>query len=287
MTGPYLLSQLVVAGAEKDPDAPAVRSVDGALTYGELVQRTAALAATLQGLGVGRGDRVGVYLHKSVAAFAAIHGVLRAGAAYVPIDPFAPVNLVARLVQDCGIQVLVSETAKAPQLTQLARLGSGLRAVVGPTKPVEGLTIVGPDDLASAYALVTPASLSEDIAYVMYTSGSTGQPKGIVHTHRSGLSYARAAVQVYGVRPEDRLANSAPFHFDISTFELFAGSAGRGVDAGHRRAVPQDARQPVPAGGRRSVHVLVLGAVPAAGAGGSRCARIPGPDQLALGALRR
>lgn len=225
---PYLLSQLVVAGADADPDAPAVRSNDGELSYAALAERTEALAAALQSLGVRRGDRVGVYLHKSVASFAAVHGVLRAGAAYVPIDPFAPVNLVARLVEDCGIEVLVSESRLAPQLAQVAASGVGLRAVVGSSKAVEGLEVVGPDEVARANGgLRSPPSLSEDIAYVMYTSGSTGQPKGIVHTHRSGLGYARAAVQVYGVRPEDRLANSAPFHFDISTFELFAGPLAR------------------------------------------------------------
>jgi amino acid adenylation domain-containing protein len=89
---------------------------------------------------------------------------------------------------------------------------------------VAGVRTVSPDEIAAAADTLDPVPvLGDDLAYVMVTSGSTGRPKGIAHTHRSGLRYASQAVEVYGVRPEDRLANSAPFHFDISTFELFAG----------------------------------------------------------------
>jgi amino acid adenylation domain-containing protein len=224
MTTPFLLSQLVTSAAERDPAAPAVRSGDGELTYGQLADRSGAVAGALQSLGVRRGDRVGVYLHKSVAAYAAVHGVLRAGAAYVPIDPFAPPALVAGIVEDCGIEVLVSEPRQWAALAQLPPLCPTLRAVVGLDRPVEGLGGVSPAELAAVTGgPVPPKLLSDDLAYVMYTSGSTGRPKGIVHTHRSGLRYAQQAVELYGVRSSDRLANSAPFHFDISTFELFAG----------------------------------------------------------------
>ncbi|MPY92775.1 MAG: amino acid adenylation domain-containing protein [Acidimicrobiia bacterium] len=224
MTAPFLLSQLVARGAEQRPGAEAVRSGDGRLTYGELADRTEALAAALQSFGVHRGDRVGVYLHKSVAGFVAVHAVLRAGAAYVPIDPFAPPSLVARIIDDCGIEVVVTEPRQGAQLARVPPLTRSLRAAVGLDQPVEGLRVVPADEVAAASGgLAPPKVLSEDIAYVMYTSGSTGRPKGIVHTHRSGLRYAQQAVEVYGVGPGDRLANSAPFHFDISTFELFAG----------------------------------------------------------------
>lgn len=224
MRAPALLSELVSRAALRCPGAEAVRSGDGALTYGELDARTEALAATLQALGARPGDRVGVHVHKSVAAFTAVHGVLRSGAAYVPIDPFAPAGLVATIIEDCGIEVLVAEPRLAAQVAKLPALTTTLRAVVGMEAPVDGLRVVGADEVAAAAgSLVPPELRPEGIAYVMYTSGSTGRPKGIVHTHGSGLSYARQAVEVYGVEPWDRLANSAPFHFDISTFELFAG----------------------------------------------------------------
>lgn len=224
MTRPFLLSHLVPHQADRDADAPAVRAPGVACTYGELAARTEALAATLGRLGVRRGDRVGLYLAKSVDAFAAIHGVLRAGAAYVPIDPLAPAAVVAAIVADCGIEVLVSEDRARRVLDELAAGGARpLRAVVGPSTAIDGLETVAPADVRATGPWRPPKVLSDDLAYVMYTSGSTGRPKGLMHTHRSGLRYAELAVDTYGVRPEDRLANSAPFHFDISTFEVFAG----------------------------------------------------------------
>ena len=69
-----------------------------------------------------------------------------------------------------------------------------------------------------------PQPIEQDLAYILYTSGSTGDPKGIMHTHRSGLAFARWAADDYGLRPTDRLSNHAPLHFDLSTFDLFAGA---------------------------------------------------------------
>ena len=66
--------------------------------------------------------------------------------------------------------------------------------------------------------------IEQDLAYILYTSGSTGDPKGIMHTHRSALAFARWAADEYGLRPADRLSNHAPLHFDLSTFDLFAGA---------------------------------------------------------------
>jgi amino acid adenylation domain-containing protein len=221
VTPPRLLSQLVEAAADRDGDADAVRSFDGRRTYGELLRDTARLASTLTDLGVQRGDRVGVYVHKSVASFTAVHAILRVGAAYVPIDPAAPASVVAEIVADCGIEVLVSEPRQQREVAQLG--GCGLRAVVGTDGDVGGLRFVTADEVAGSDERPAVKVLDDDIAYVMYTSGSTGRPKGIVHTHRSGMHYAEHAAAVYGLRPDDRLANSAPLHFDISTFEVFAG----------------------------------------------------------------
>ncbi|MFN0025710.1 MAG: amino acid adenylation domain-containing protein [Acidimicrobiales bacterium] len=233
MSRPFLLSQLIVQAAERNPQAPAVRSDDGELSYGQAAAATARLAATLQAAGVRPGDRVGLYLHKSVASFVAVHAVLRAGAAYVPIDPWAPPRAVAAMVADCGIAVLVSENRQRRSLSELVPLASGLRCLVGVDEGPDGVggveggagqvELVPPGRFADGDGFVAPKVLSDDLAYVMYTSGSTGTPKGLMHTHHSGLAYAQLAAHTYGIGPDDRLANSAPFHFDISTFELFAG----------------------------------------------------------------
>jgi amino acid adenylation domain-containing protein len=215
-----LLSHLVEDAATHTPDHEAVVSGDGRLSSAELAIRVGRIASVLAAVGVERGDRVGVYVHKSVASFAAVHAVLRAGAAYVPIDPNAPASVVAQIVEDCGIDVLISEPRQARQLHEIA---PRLRAVVGPAAPIDGVEVIGPDGIEAADVLPITSVLDDDIAYVMYTSGSTGRPKGIVHTHRSGLMYAQLAASTYGLTADDRLANSAPLHFDISTFEVFSG----------------------------------------------------------------
>ncbi len=205
------LATIVPDRAADRPDAVAVRSADRALTYAELDRRCRRLGARLADAGVGPGDRVGIWLHKSVDSMTTVHAVLRVGAAYVPLDPAADPAYVADLLADAGARVVVADT-RPPRQAQLA----GARPEVVLVHP--GVVDDDPDvDLA-------PAPVGADaMAYLMYTSGSTGRPKGILHTHRSGMAYAARAAALYELAPDDILANIAPLHFDQSTFELFSG----------------------------------------------------------------
>jgi amino acid adenylation domain-containing protein len=221
------LGNLVSERASIAPDSLAVVSGQVSLTYGEAAARVAALAGALRCAGVGRGDRVGVYVHKSVESYVGVHAILQAGAAYVPLDPTAPGEMLATVINDCDVRVLVSSDQLAVQLAALVSVCAGLRCIVdvGPETSTE---LVGVQTMSRAEVLGCEPfsgvrSIEDDLAYVMYTSGSTGKPKGIMHTHRSGLAYARYAADLYGVKAQDRLANSAPLHFDISTFDLFVG----------------------------------------------------------------
>jgi amino acid adenylation domain-containing protein len=226
----YLLSSLIPDAASSRPDAIAVVCGDESLTWSILDRRVGRLAAALRANGVNRGDRVGIYLHKSIESMVAVHGVLRAGAAYVPIDPLAPADLVASIVADCGIEVLITHQLRKSGLRKLVPK-LDLRAVVGAeagwfdeaiatsTRLVPWVDVDGIDPVPPA------ANVDDDLAYVMYTSGSTGKPKGIMHTHRSGLAYAEMAANLYGLGPHDRTANFSPLHFDMSTFEILAAPA--------------------------------------------------------------
>ena len=221
-----LLSQIIEKSAEKQPDHTAFQIMKESVNYAELVQRANNLATVLVRSGVKVGDRVGVYLHKRLESAIAVYGILKAGAAYVPLDPMMPISRLAFILRDCGITHLVTEDSKRKNLVEIAALDIDLSLLVGVQTitdlPFETMSW---DAVNTVNAQETPdiAQAEHDMAYIMYTSGSTGEPKGIIHTHYSGLSYARLAAETYGVTSDDRLANFAPLHFDQSTFELFAG----------------------------------------------------------------
>ncbi|MEO1064382.1 MAG: amino acid adenylation domain-containing protein [Actinomycetota bacterium] len=220
MTGGRLLHELL-EGDAVDPDAEAVTDGRHSLTGAQLVDRCARFGALLADAGVRPGDRVGVHLHCSTAAMVAVHGTLRAGGVVVPLDPDAPGPHLGGLIERCDVGVVATEAPTA-RLAPLADAGVttfvGGGAVDGArTVPWDALDAVGPSP---------PADLSEDDpAYIIWTSGSTGRPKGIVHTHRSARRYAELTVDTYDLGPGDRIASSAPLHFDQSTFDLYAGPA--------------------------------------------------------------
>ncbi len=227
MTHRYLLSGLVASSAEAEADSVAATFDESSLTWQELERRVGQLAAVLAGSRVERGDRVGIHLHKSMESLVAVHGILRAGAAYVPIDPMAPADTVAAIVADCGISTIVTHELRRPGVERLVT-STELSTIIGLDQPVAGAGGPVPVSWAEVDQVepIPPVPvLGEDLAYVMYTSGSTGTPKGIMHTHRSGLAYAAMSAELYGLGPSDRMANFSPLHFDMSTFEILAGVA--------------------------------------------------------------
>lgn len=219
----YLLSQAVDRAADRDPGRAAVRCAGSSLTYGELAHRSNGLARLLAVEGVQRGDRVGIFMTKSVDVAVAMHGIMKAGAAYVPLDPFAPPARTAFVIRDCAIRHLVTTDMRLDQTGLLQEDALGLSLLVG-SEPREGVRTVAWDEVNRAAADTAPGlSLTEqDLAYILYTSGSTGTPKGMMHTHRSGLSFAEWGAATYGLTAGDRVSNHAPLHFDLSTFDFFA-----------------------------------------------------------------
>ncbi len=202
--------------AEKTPAQEAFRFQDTALTYAELAQASAKLAAVLLENGVQPGDRVGVCLHKSLQTPVAIYGIMKAGAAFVPIDPATAPDRMRKILAHCGIKCVVSNPDMQVKLAEVLT-----------DETLIGVKIDGVHSLDWAQVnRATPAMpvkvAPDDIAYIMYTSGSTGTPKGITHTHASGLAYAHAISRLYGITADDRFGNHAPLHFDISTFDYFA-----------------------------------------------------------------
>lgn len=221
----YLLTQAVGIGAEAYPEREAARFSGQSLTYAELERRSNQLAHTLIAEGVQRGDRVGIYMNKGLESPVALYGIMKAGAAYVPLDPFAPVGRLSFVIRNCGIRHLVTSDFKLDGVTEMAAQ-TGLACAIGLSAPGElPLRTLSWEDVAAAPETPPAVSLTEqDLAYILYTSGSTGDPKGIMHTHRSGLTFAQWGVDTYELRGDDRLSNHAPLHFDLSTFDFFAGA---------------------------------------------------------------
>jgi len=214
------LDRLVRLAAARRPNAPAVRSVDGDLDYAALDAHADRFAAWLRAHGVEPGDRVALWAPKSLAGVAAIVGALRAGAAYLPIDPTAPLERARLILEHCGARLLLAAGAPA---TLLERAADGER----PALPVFPLAL--PEGAAAADPSAR-APLGVDLAYVLYTSGSTGRPKGVAITHAQSLAFVEPATEVFALTGDDVLASHAPFNFDLSIIDLFcAFRAGASV----------------------------------------------------------
>lgn len=225
----FALHQLLDRAADASPDHEAIRCGQSVLTYEELLLRARSVAATLVDAGVRRGDRVGLYLPKNVDAVTAIYATMVAGAAYVPIDPASPVLRAAAIARDCTVSALVTTADRA----------AGLLAQMEDHKPRVILLVGGEDareelgvptfdfgEVARA-SLASPVPVVDtDLAYLLYTSGTTGTPKGVMLTHRHALTFIEWCAATIGTGPEDIFSNHAPFHFDLSVFDLYLAAYG-------------------------------------------------------------
>ncbi|HWJ50816.1 MAG TPA: amino acid adenylation domain-containing protein [Solirubrobacteraceae bacterium] len=228
-----MVHDLLSAAARSGGAAVAVVDGERELSYAELDARSSSLAAALVARGVAPGDRVGLLLEKSIEAVIAIYGVLKAGAVYVPLDDQAPVHRLAYIAGDAGMRCVVSSDAKAGVCRELIAQGAPLETVIGTggnaedddaTQSVEWL----PWSAVDTFDPTAPpiASDPDTLAYILYTSGSTGEPKGVMLSHANCLAFVDWAAREVDVTVEDRLSSHAPFHFDLSTFDLFAAAHG-------------------------------------------------------------
>lgn len=202
------VEQLVRRTAAVSPLAPAVVGPDCSISYGELDALADSIAAHLVSLGVRGGDRVALWLPKATHTVAIMQAVLRLAAVYVPIDPRAPLHRATTVIADCEPRLIVT-TAEHRQ--DLIDAGTSV-------------AVITDDQMQTArFASIEarPPTL-DDLAFILYTSGSTGDPKGVCISHRNALAFIEWAAVELAATPQDRFANHAPFHFDLSVLDLYA-----------------------------------------------------------------
>jgi amino acid adenylation domain-containing protein len=194
--------------AERTPDAIALMFGDTHLSYYELNRRSNQLAHHLQHCGIGVESRVGIYVERSAEMLVAILGVLKAGAAYIPLDPAYPRERIAFIVEDSQVAALLTQERLLAQLPP-----HSARVIC--------LDSDWPSIAAEESHTLTSQTKPENLAYVLYTSGSTGKPKGVQIRHRNLVSFLSAMQQEPGLAPDDVLLAVTTLSFDIAGLELF------------------------------------------------------------------
>ncbi len=199
------LNDLFEEQVKRSPDKIAVRCGEKALTYCELDRAANDLAGELWGLGVKVGEMVGVCLERSVDMVVGVLGILKSGAAYVPMDPAFPASRLACMVEDAQMPVIVTHSNALSKL------------------PPHHSKIVHIDRVGRQSAMNQghQRSKSEDLAYVIFTSGSSGRPKGVQVQHRSVVNFLHSMRREPGIRVEDVVLSVTTLSFDIAGLELF------------------------------------------------------------------
>ena len=223
-----LLQTAITEQAGMRPEAAAVLSPDDSLTYGELETASNRLAHMLRELGCRRGDRVGLLMPKVPAAIVGLLGVLKADAAYVPLDPSGPPARLARMLEVGGCHSILAAGRTATLLrAALACANLPRRPLLGwldaapPPEPEVPCAFTTADLPALPARLPHAVNRDTDVAQIFFTSGSTGAPKGVMITHYGVLQFLEWASSYFGLSSSDRVSQHPPLHFDLSTFDIF------------------------------------------------------------------
>jgi amino acid adenylation domain-containing protein len=202
-----LVHALVAGQAAATPGGEAVTFAGESLSYAELEQRAGIVAGVLRGLGAGAGDVAGVALERGLWVPVALLGVLKAGAAFAPLELSHPADRLEWILGDCGAKVILTTSDAAGGL------------------PPGGWDVVCLDemDLSGPAPALDELATLDSAAYVLYTSGSTGRPKGVTIEHHALATYIDFLGNVFGFGPGDRMLQFSSLIFDLSEGELFTG----------------------------------------------------------------
>ncbi len=220
-----LLQDYAARSAETRGDAVALVMDDERMTYAELDSLSDRLAAQLVDAGVQPGDRIGLLIPKRPLAMVAMHATMKAGAVYVPLDSESPSARLARIVEAGEPRLLFAVPEAAERLDGLAETIALPPVWSTETEPIAGERVRSERSRAD-WDVDAPAPdvrvRPEDPAHLLFTSGSTGQPKGVVITHAMVTAFVDWGVDYFGMSADDRNSGHPPLHFDLSTFDMYA-----------------------------------------------------------------
>lgn len=224
---PFLLQHYLNDQLCRDPEKTAVTDGDRSISYRELSISSNSVAHCLKSMGVLRQDRVGIFQQRSADCVTSILGILKADAIYVPIDQKVPVERLAFIIEDAAPKVIICDS-KTISAAHVALSSYGVTIpilVIGNESRIQESILVKFLDLEKENSIdrnePTYRNDENDIAYILYTSGSTGRPKGVMISHGNVKSYIDWAARKFNVNDWDKILGTAPFHFDMSTFDIF------------------------------------------------------------------
>ncbi|WP_312979560.1 non-ribosomal peptide synthetase [Atlantibacter sp.] len=194
-----------IAQKTKTPHAVALRSEQSSVSYEELDNRSTALAGYFLKQGVKPGDKIGVYLNKGISLITSLLGILKVGACYVPLDPSYPQERLLYIARHADVSFVITDPSLASKIAVDEDKKLNINALNLNTVSDTALPVVDDDALC----------------YVMYTSGSTGQPKGVMVRHRTVVNYLWWMQQAFGLTQHDVVLNQSTFSFDVSVWEIF------------------------------------------------------------------
>ncbi|HEY6131347.1 MAG TPA: acyl-CoA ligase (AMP-forming), exosortase A system-associated [Halioglobus sp.] len=228
MAMPDLIHQFITQSAQNTPDAPALLFKNQSYNYAQLHDGVAAVANALLGLGIAPAERVAVYLPKQPETVFSLFGAAAAGACFVPINPLLKPRQLAHILPHCNVKVLITSAPRLETLLEILDDCPDLHTIVLVDDQQNDRTSAIPQSLLnfeefcrSTGGSMTPhRRIDTDMTAILYTSGSTGNPKGVVLSHRNMVAGACSVASYLGNTPDDRLLAVLPLSFDAGLSQL-------------------------------------------------------------------